>query len=103
MIIINLSPVRSDEKPVTASLAGTVLTVNEMDYPLHMLPDGAETEPHPVLGIVTRSGDDYELTLTLPHGANAPHSTRFPLPITVVANGEIPMPEYDAVMTEGLA
>lgn len=76
MIKINFSPVRSDEQ-TKAALSGLVLTVNNEAFDLSEIPDGA-TVNHPVIQNCTRNGDDFELTLTLAHGANAPYETRFP-------------------------
>ena len=76
MIKINFSPVRADEK-TTASLDGLVLTVNGKSFLLSYIADGSTVE-HPVIQNSSRDGDDYELTLTLSHGPNAPHETRFP-------------------------
>lgn len=81
MIKLNFSPVRADEK-TQASLDSAVLTVNGEAFDLSDIPDGA-TVNHPVIQNATRNGDDYELTLTLTHGANAPHETRFPVPVEV--------------------
>lgn len=94
MITIHLSPVRSDETPLTASYSAPVLTVNSAEYDLSELPDGA-TADHSVLGKISRTGEDYELTLRLPHGPNAPESTRFPANIMINENGIINIPEYD--------
>ena len=84
MIKINLSPVRSDEQ-TTAELNGLVLTVNNVDYDLAEIPDGA-TVNHPVLQNCTRNGNDFELTITLTHGANAPRETRFPESVEIVSD-----------------
>ena len=95
-LTLNLSPVRSDEETTTA-LTGTVLTVNSIGYDLSELPDGA-TAQHPELGKVTRNGSEYECTIILGHGPNAPHETRFPEPITLENhNGPIELPLYDVV------
>lgn len=93
---LNLSPVRSDEE-TTASITGTVLNANGTDYDLAELPDGA-TAQHPVLGTVKRNGSEYECTIRLGHGPNAPYETRFPAPITLENhNGPIELPLYDVV------
>lgn len=93
-ITINLSPIRA-EAETTASLTGTVLTLNGVDYDLAELPDGAVAE-HPELGTVTRNGDVYECTIRLTHGANAPEATRFPTPIVLIDHaGPIDLPVYD--------
>jgi len=87
MIKLNFSPVRADEK-TQASIDGTVLTVNGEAFDLSDIPDGA-TVNHPVIQNATRNGDDYELTITLTHGANAPHGTRFPEPVEVYCDWEL--------------
>ena len=98
-LTLNLSPVRNDEE-TTASINGTVLSLNGMDYDLSELPDGA-TAQHPVLGAVKRSGSEYECTIRLGHGPNAPHETRFPTPIVLENHyGPIELPLYDVVPDE---
>lgn len=93
---LNLSPIRADNE-TEATLNGTVLTLNGTDYDLSELPDGA-TASHPELGLVSRLGDNYECTIKLTHGANAPESTRFPEPIVLTDfNGIIDLPVYDVV------
>jgi len=96
MLTINFSPVRSDAGQLTASLAGKVLTVDGIAYDLNLVPDGATVE-HDVLQGLTRTGDDFELTLILPHGAKAPEETRFPQPVTVTVDGAIDVPIFDVV------
>ena len=96
---INLVPV-SATKETTASLTGSVLTVTGTDYDLSEMPDGA-TAQHPELGKVTRVGDEYECTIQLGHGPNAPEETRFPQPIVLANhNGTIDLPVYDIVEEE---
>lgn len=93
-LTINLSPTRADYE-TTASLSGTVLTINGVDYDLALLPDGAIAD-HPDLGRVTRIGDVYECTIRLTHGASAPEATRFPQPIVLIDHaGPIELPAYD--------
>ena len=96
MLTIKFSPVRSDKGQLTASLAGKVLAVDGITYDLDLVPDGASVE-HEVLQGLTRTGDDFELTLTLPHGAKAPEETRFPQPVTVMVDGDIDVPLFDVV------
>ena len=81
MIKINFDPIFSDEN-ITLSINNDVLTYNSIDYDLSLLEDGA-TAKHPMLGNVMRSGSDYELTLLLSHGFDAPEAHRFPAPIAV--------------------
>lgn len=98
-LTLNLSPVRMDEE-TTVSSNDTVLTVNDTDYDLSELLDGA-TAQHPELGTVKRNGSEYECTIRLGHGPNAPHETRFPEPIVLENhNGPIELPLYDGVPEE---
>ena len=100
-LTLKLSPDAGVEE-TTASLAGTVLTVNGADYDLSELPDGAVAQ-HPELGKVTRAGDNYECTIKLGHGANAPEETRFPQPIVLNNHsGAVELPVYDIVKEEPL-
>jgi len=77
MIKINLSPVRADVK-TEASLSGLILTVDGEAFDLSLIEDGA-TIQHSVIQNCTRTGGDYELTITLAHGHTAPEETRFPV------------------------
>lgn len=83
MIKLNFSPIRADEK-TDVRIDGHFVIVNGTDFDLSEIPDGA-TVNHPIIQNATRNGDDYELTLTLTHGANAPHETRFPESVEVTA------------------
>lgn len=93
---LNLIPIGGVVE-TTVTLFGTVLTVNDVDYDLSELPDGA-TARHPELGAVTRNGDSYKCTVRLRHGPNAPHETRFPEPLVLENhNGPVELPLYDVV------
>lgn len=95
-LTLNLSPVRSDEE-TTVSINGTVLIVNGTDFDLSELPDGAIAQ-HSELGTVKRHGDEYECTIRLAHGPNAPKATRFPQPIVLENHsGPVELPLYDVV------
>lgn len=96
MIIINLNPVRS-EIETQISWVEPVLTVNNQPYDLSLLEDGATAMGHPVLGDVIRTGNDYQCTVILGHGKNAPQATRFPEPLTITQDGIIALPLYDVV------
>jgi hypothetical protein len=77
MIKINFSPCRRYQK-TSASLSGSVLTVDGEEFDLSLIEDGA-TIQHDVIKNCTRTGEDYELTITLGHGYAAPEQTRFPV------------------------
>jgi hypothetical protein len=98
-MILPLSPVRMGET-LEASIAGDVLTLNEVALDFLPLPAGA-TLPRAAIdnpwiaGDVTRAMDGtLTVPLILPHGANAPEETRFPAPITI-NSGDVPLPPYD--------
>lgn len=98
-ITLNLSPTGGISE-TTASINGTVLTLNGTDYDLSELPDGA-TAKHPELGKLTRNGDEYECTIRIGHGPNAPHETRFPQPIVLIDHsGTVELPLYDVVLEQ---
>jgi hypothetical protein len=99
MLTINLSPVRSDELQPEVFYVAPVLTVDNVDYDLSELPNGA-TAQHHVLGTVERSGNDYELTLVITHGSKAPEATRFPEPLIVTVNGHVELPMYNTPKPE---
>ena len=94
MITIKLSPVRNNNTPLVASWEAPVLTVNGDLFDLSELNDGDEAQ-HKVLLAVSRDGDDYSVTLVLPHGANAPYKMRFPDVINMLADGEVPIPKVN--------
>jgi len=79
---------------------GDVLTINGVAYDFSKLPDGA-TMPRDEAGCewiasdVERVGGVLHMTLILPHGGDAPHQTRFPVPITVSQDGHVTLPPYD--------
>jgi hypothetical protein len=84
MIKINLNPVRAFIK-TELSVKGLSVAINGTDYDLSLLDDGSKVV-HPVMGEVTRTGDDYELTMTINHGRYAPEETRFPEPLLITGD-----------------
>lgn len=96
---INLSPVRMDEQ-LTLDREGDVLYVNGEAFDFGPLLEGATLPWGAVLsdwfpGTVDRIDGELHLTIRLPHGPNAPYSTRFPQPITVMEDGPVDLPIYD--------
>lgn len=102
---INLSPQRRDDQ-LTVEKAGDTLTINGTAYDFSQLPDGA-TLPRDACDCqwlasdVERIDGELVLTLLLPHGANAPESTRFPKPIVNPDDGVVKLPMYDEPETTG--
>lgn len=81
---INLSPVRGEVK-TELSVTGSTITLNGEEFNLSLLEDGATAE-HGKLGMVSRSGNDYELTVVQWHGKNASEEVRFPKPLTITGD-----------------
>ncbi|MGM7282541.1 hypothetical protein ABRY74_11950 [Pseudomonas guariconensis] len=98
-MIINFSPVRMDET-LAVERQGDVLYINGEACDLGPLLEGATLPASAIsskwfTGQLDRIGEVLRLTLVLPHGPNAPHSTRFPELITVTGNGPVKLPVYD--------
>lgn len=98
---INLFPVRLDE-PMLLDREGDVLYVNGEAFDFGQLLEGATLPRKAVLsdwfpGEVNRIDGELHLTLRLPHGPNAPESTRFPVPIEVLEDGPVELPIYDSI------
>ena len=93
---INLSPIRSD-RALEISKTGETLTINGIPYDFSQLPDGA-TLPREaidcewIVSDVNRVNGEIELTILLPHGANASHEARFPEPIIKNDDGQVVLP-----------
>jgi hypothetical protein len=97
---IILSPIRA-ETPLTLHRAGDVLTVNGEAFDLSGIPEGA-TLPREAVACdwlasdITRRGGSLQMTILLPHGANAPEETRHPAPLELTSDGPVALPPYDA-------
>lgn len=95
-MLINLSPTRSD-KLLSISKSADTLTINGVPYDFSQLPNGA-TLPREaincefIISDVSRINGEIELTILLPHGANASHEARFPEPITMTTDGQVVLP-----------
>ena len=96
---IILHPSRREEA-ATLIKAGDVLTFNGASLDLSALPAGA-TLPREAIACdwiaddVTRDeAGELTVPLVLPHGANAPEETRFPVPLENVPDGEVLLPAY---------
>lgn len=99
-MIINLSPIRIDES-LSVERQGDVLYINGEACDLGSLQDGATLPASAIsskwfVGQVDRIDGELTLTLILPHGPNAPESTRFPQPLIVTEDGLVALPAYDA-------
>lgn len=95
---LNFTPMRRDEA-LTLSRSGDVLTINGEAFDFSGVPEGATLPREAVVcewlaSDIERVNGELELTLILPHGANAPQETLFPQPITVTADGAIALPAH---------
>ena len=95
-MLINLSPTRSD-KILSISKSADTLTINGVPYDFSQLPNGA-TLPREAINCefivsdVNRINGEIELTILLPHGADASHEARFPEPINMTNDGQVVLP-----------
>jgi hypothetical protein len=95
-MLINLSPQRREDI-LTISKTGETLTINGVPYDFSQLPNGA-TLPREaidcefIVSDVNRINGEIELTILLPHGANASHEARFPEPIIKNDDGQVVLP-----------
>ena len=95
-MLINFSPIRSD-RALEITKTGETLTINGESFDFSQLPNGA-TVPREAIGCefiisdVNRVNGEIELTILLPHGANASHEARFPEPINMTTNGQVVLP-----------
>ena len=94
---IILSPQRRDDT-LTVIKQGDTLTINGTAYDFSQLPDGGTLPADAVdcefvIGSVDRVDGELELTLLLPHGANASEAARFPEPIIDPADGKLELPK----------
>lgn len=91
-------PMRREDRLVLHR-RGDVLTVNGEDFDFTPLPEGA-TLPREAIqcqwfaGRVERIGGVLHIALVLPHGPQAPESTRFPEPLVFDGDGAIPLPSW---------
>jgi len=94
---INLSPQRRDDT-LTVIKQGDTLTINNTTYDFSQLPDGGKlpadaVDSEYIIGSVDRVNGELELTLLLPHSADASEAARFPEPIINPADGEVELPK----------
>ncbi|RBP92821.1 hypothetical protein DFO80_106134 [Rhodobacter sp. 140A] len=91
MFLITLSPMRRDDTLVV-SVAGDVLVLNGVALDLGTYTADPEAPHDWIFGQPDQNGGVWHVTLVLPHGADASEQTRFPPPITVTADGPVPLP-----------
>ena len=95
-MLINLSPTRSD-RTLEITKTGETLTINGDTFDFSQLSEGA-TLPREaidcewIVSDVNRVNGEIELTILLPHSANASHEARFPEPIVMTNDGQVVLP-----------
>ena len=95
-MILNYSPQRRDDTLILKK-QGDILTINGESFDFTNLLDG-ETLPQEaidcefIISDVSRISGEIELTILLPHGANASHEARFPEPIIKNDDGQVVLP-----------
>jgi len=75
---------------------GSVLTCNGVATDLAAYTATPEAPHDWIVGQPEQVAGVWQVTLILPHGADAGEATRFPDPITVTADGPVSLPPYDA-------
>jgi hypothetical protein len=95
-MIINLSTQRRDDT-LSLNKQGETLTINGIPYDFSQLADGATLPKEAIdcewiVSDVNRINGEIELTILLPHGADASESARFPTPITMTTDGRVVFP-----------
>ncbi|MDM9555955.1 MULTISPECIES: tail fiber assembly protein [Pseudomonas] len=98
-MLIKFNPVFSDQL-LTVYRQGDSLTIDGLTLDFSALAEGA-TLPAEALGCpwitapVERVNGRLVLTLTLPHGHDAPYEVRFPQDVFFEENGKVPLPTPD--------
>lgn len=96
-MIIDLSPVRSDSQ-ISVAVNGDSLSINGEAFDFSPLQDG-DTLPRSAIdspwfaGDVKRVDGVLHVTLMFPHGSYADEAARFPVPITVIQDGPVTLPD----------
>ena len=88
------------DTPLELIRSGDTLTINGEAFDFSELPGGATLPLEAIqsdwfAGDVHRIDGVLHVTLTLPHGANAPEETRFPAPMTLTGDGPVDLPPYE--------
>lgn len=91
-----LSPV-NDPRILNITKTNDTLTINGESFDFSQLLEGATLPKGAVdcefiVSDINRINGEIELTILLPHGANASHEARFPEPINMTSNGRVMLP-----------
>jgi len=93
------------DTPLELSRSGDTLIIDGETFDFSPLADGATLPAEAIdsdwfTAPVERIDGVLHVTLTLPHGANAPDETRFPAPITLTGDGPVSLPPYEMETTD---
>lgn len=94
--LITLSPIRLDAS-LELARAGDSLRVNGQSLDFSALTEGAclpaaDFGCELLVSDITCTDGTVRLTLLLPHGAEASEAALYPAPLTVMADGPVPLP-----------
>jgi len=103
-MIIQFSP-SYREFPLDMNREGDVLMLNGEIFDFSPLMEGATLPAGAIssdwfIKEVSRVEGELELTILLPHGPNAPESTRFATELVVTEDGTVDLPVYDEVVED---
>lgn len=94
MFFITLIPVRINDT-LAVSVSGDIMSVNGSSIDLSIYTADPDAPHDWIVGQPVQDAGVWHVTLILPHGEDAPEETRFPAPITVTADGPVPLPPHD--------
>lgn len=98
MLTINFSPQFNVNGQQVMSWNSPVLTIDNEDYDLSLIPDGGSAQTEGVLRYAERNGDDYEVLILLNNSFNnCPYETRFPEQQVITEDGSIDVPLYEEI------
>lgn len=95
---LTFAPIRHDQ-PLHLERHGDTLVLNGESLDFSPLPEGAFLPPEAIdnpwfAGPVRREAGVLQITLLLPHGADAPQETLFPAPLLLQADGPVALPPF---------
>ncbi|KPD10859.1 hypothetical protein [Phaeobacter sp. 11ANDIMAR09] len=101
---ITFTPMRLDEE-LTLEKQGDVLIINGEAFDFTPLPEGhilprAAVVSDWLVSDVTRVSGVVQMTLILPHGAQAPRETLFPVPLLVTGDGPVKLPAHSPTVQQ---
>ena len=97
---ILFTPVRTEDRLEATVVDADNIVLNGEGFDFSPLLEGETIDASHVgskwvAGTVKRSGGELYITLVLPHGHDAPHSTRFPSSeYLTISEGIVPVPEH---------